>query len=217
LARLGSQSRFQTAGDDITSFLRASALNSARSGYEMSRDSAKAVQGTIDAIDTWASEMITQLNNLKANLGTDQEDNIRSAVIAASKATLGGTALNIAATTTWATLRLADGSTKAVKATAAAAIINTAALTNATEINTAISNLRGYIEDVVAYRGMAEATESFASAMVENTRAAESTLKAIDEAAEMAKYTEADIRQQAAVAMMAQSNLAKRAVLYLFR
>jgi flagellin-like hook-associated protein FlgL len=59
-------------------------------------------------------------------------------------------------------------------------------------------------------------TQEYASAMVTNTLAARSTLVAIDEAAETLKYTDADIRQQSAIAMIAQANVSRQAVIGLF-
>ncbi|MBD3391661.1 MAG: flagellin, partial [Chitinivibrionales bacterium] len=52
---------------------------------------------------------------------------------------------------------------------------------------------------------------------IQTYEAAQSAVEDIDEAEEMARYTEQDIRGQAAIAMMAQANVSRRAILALYQ
>jgi flagellin-like hook-associated protein FlgL len=213
LARLGSQKRFQTAGDDLTSFVQTGSLNASATMYEASRDSAQSTLGSINAYDSWASQVITALQDLKSKLGGTQEANQKIAIGAMLTQTYNGVSLNGTGITS--TLRMADGSTNAV--TSGAASVGTGAMATVAAIDTAINTLKTHVGTAVAWKSAAEATQSFSSAMAQNSRAAASTISGIDEAAEMAKYNAASIQQQAALSMLTQGNVAQSAILRLFQ
>jgi flagellin-like hook-associated protein FlgL len=219
LARLGSGRRFQSATEDVTSFIRAAGLSSSRDKFENIRDSAIGADAAVKATTEWAQEMRGLLVDLKNDTGGASA--IAAVQAAASSATYGGDAMNISAAKTWATLRLADNSTVDIAATnPTTALVPTAATTDLdseAEIDASIARIDTYISDLASYGSAIEMTQNYASAMVVNMQSAESTLTAIDEAAESLKFTEADIRQQSSIAMIAQGNLAQKSILYLFR
>jgi flagellin len=220
LARIGSNQRFQSATEDVTSFIRASGLTSSANKFETIRDSAIAADAAVQATTEWAQDMREMLVDLKSDTGGSSA--IAAVQAAASSATYGGDAMNITAQKTWATLRLADNTTVDITATAptnGAVLVPTAATANLdteAEIDDAIENLDDYISDLGAFGSAIEMTQNYASAMVTNMQAARSTLVAIDEAAEALKYADADIRQQSAIAMIAQANISRQNILGLF-
>jgi len=209
LARLGSQQRFQTASEDVTGYVRAAQLRGNQTLLDASYGSANTVKGTVDAADGWASAMIDALYELKAAIGdTEKVAALEANIAAAMAATVGGVAFNTANLT--GTITMVDGSTSAMDI-APVGITGTSG-----SVDADIVLLETYVGSLDQYSTLADSVANLASTMGNNARAAEASIVAIDEAAEAAKYTAADIQQQAAVAIMSQANMSARAILQLF-
>ncbi|KMQ51218.1 Flagellin protein FlaA [Chitinispirillum alkaliphilum] len=84
-------------------------------------------------------------------------------------------------------------------------------------VNAAIGELEVFIKELQGFQGAIESHTSLAEVMSSNSEAVSSAITAIDEAEEMARYVEADIRQQAAVAMFSQANMSRRNISLLYR
>lgn len=230
LARLGSQRRFQTASQDSTGYIKANNLQVSRAQYEGSKASVSRGQGFVDLADGWVSNMLDQLADLKGAINGgnyDEAEGILNSIAAGSSATYGSNNLdNLGAT--FDTVRLADGSQLALQMdsgtssalttnlTGVSSIGSSNASTVAGYVDTAISNMETAAQSLAKYGAQLDSQSAFLSDMIENTRSAESAITAIDEASEMARYTEADIRQQTSLAMISQGNMSKRSILALY-
>jgi flagellin-like hook-associated protein FlgL len=210
LARLGSNKRFQSASDDSDGYIKVTNLKGAQGVYDASYASANTVKGEMVAFDGWATAMLDTLGKLKAAAGDTQKEAALVAAIAdLNAARFNGSDITDGDTTT--TMKGVDGVSTA---------INVAAVTvtgTVLSVDTDITNMTAFANAVEQTGTQADAISAAASAMSSTSRAAENTITEIDAAAEMAKYTAADIVQQSAVAVMAQGNTSSRSVLLLFR
>ncbi len=214
LARLGSQSRFQTASQDATSYKMQGDLKVTRAVHEAAKGEISRGMSFVDTADAWVSQAMDQLSELKAEASVDPTSEKFTQLQAAAQDTLkqqfNGKALNAA--TTHDTVNFAGTGTLALASSAVATT-----LADETEIDAAISALETFAGNVGGFKARLGAADDFSSAMIESSRTAEKSLTKIDEAAEMANFTENDIRQQAALSMMSQANMSRRAVTMLYR
>jgi flagellin-like hook-associated protein FlgL len=217
LARLGSQKRFQTVSQDSTAYIKVNNLQSQTTSLEAVQGSINRGKGFLDVADGWASNMLDQLAQLKGALKageTDKATGIAASITAAAAATYDGNALNVGATA-FDSVNLSDGTALSLTLAGATAA-DYAALNTTGAVDTAVANLETYAGKIAEFKGTLDSQSSFVSDMIENTRSAANAITAIDEASETAKYTDADIRNQASVAMMAQANNSKSNILRLF-
>jgi flagellin-like hook-associated protein FlgL len=218
LARLGSQKRFQSVSQDSTAFIKANSLQSQQTTLESVQGSIQRGKGFLDVADGWATNMLDQLAQLKGALKageTDKATGIAASITAAAAATYDGNALNVGATA-FDSVNLSDGTALSLTLAGATAA-DYAALNTTGAVDTAVANLETYAGKIAEFKGTLDSQSSFVSDMIENTRSAANDITAIDDASEMAKFTDADIRNQASAAMMAQGNASQRSVTLLFR
>lgn len=239
LARIGSGKRFQNASEDLGGYLKVKSIQSSVAQLQLSKDSISEAKGFIDTATAYASSMIDELNSLKAAsiergsaTGTEETaaalakfDGILASATENFLTEYNGNRLNaIAGDVTHETVRMANGGSLALTLTAATDSVTVADIawdTNATTTNTAIDGeldtLYSMVGKLSGFSAQIEAQESFINTMQSNYEAAESTITAVNEAEEMAKYVENDIRQQSAIAMMAQANMSRFSILRLYQ
>jgi len=239
LARLGSGKRFQTASEDLGSYLKVNSIQTSRNLMESSQNSIKEAKGFLEVASGYASTLLDNLESLKdaaydyfsaAAGSAEQEaaerefDGIRASLDEILDTEYDGDDLNIAADKTFQTVRLANGGSLAISFAVADDAVTYAstdllasyALT-ATALDGQIDKVASFAGKVGGYLAQVESQETFVNTMIQNLEAAESSITEINEAAEMARYTENDIRQQVAVAMMAQANMSRHGILNLYK
>lgn len=86
-----------------------------------------------------------------------------------------------------------------------------------TTLDTALETVTGVRAQLGAYQNRLEATISTLQTQYENLTAAESRIRDVDMAREMAEFTRYQILQQAGVAMLAQANMLPQSILSLLR
>ena len=82
-------------------------------------------------------------------------------------------------------------------------------------VNAAIGSLNSFLSNVGASQNRLERVAGNLSTILENTQAAEATIRDVDVASEMANFTKQNILVQAGTAMLAQANVAPQVALSL--
>ncbi|MBD3421014.1 MAG: hypothetical protein GF398_12915 [Chitinivibrionales bacterium] len=85
-----------------------------------------------------------------------------------------------------------------------------------TDVTAALEDIKSYIGQIAGLQSSVQSQIRVAESTIENTKASESVLMDINEAEEMVTYTEQDIQQQAAMAMLSQANMSRKSVLMLY-
>ncbi|WP_214711584.1 MULTISPECIES: flagellin Hag [unclassified Exiguobacterium] len=149
--------------------------------------------------------------SLTFHIGSNASQNITldiKAMDAKSLGVTGASATNAAAE---------DATTPAVATEGISVSTQAAANTAITTINTAIESVSSERSKLGSYQNRLEHTINNLSVGAENLQAAESRIRDVDMAKEMMNFTKNNILNQAAQAMMAQSNQQPQAVLQLLR
>jgi Flagellin and related hook-associated proteins len=232
-AKLSSGFRINKASDDAAGLAIANklrntgrALSAAQKNVEQGTAMLQIADGSLQSISTILDrmkELATQYNS--ANTGTDAQANIQ-----AEFDVLSTEIDRIVATTQYEgsdllgqsmDFRIDDTGTAddLVTADLSSVSIDSSGLdvTDPTTIDTLLDDVNTAIGTV----GAAESQLDFASknlaSKIENTAAAESTIRDADMAAEMTNYTKANIVAQAGMAILAQANTNAQSVLQLIR
>ena len=112
-------------------------------------------------------------------------------------------------------IAIADATITALKADVLTAPADrTLATTNL--VTTAKAALKTYMTTVSGYASTLQSHSNIADSAISNYQSSINSILNIDDAAEMVTYTARDIRTQASLAMMAQSNNSSRSILALF-
>ena len=211
LARLGSNQRFQTASQDADSYATVAALRGDQGTYDTAFSSSNEVAGEMEVYDAWATQMMDLLVEMKDAVAagdTATSDGLALAIADLNAATHNGAAITGGAASTMTGL---DGVATTISVTGIAITGTTAS------VDADISALTTFAQEVGASKVQAESLSAAASALSSTNRVAIEQIYKIDEAQEMAKYTAADIKQQASLAMLSQANTSSQAILTLFR
>ncbi|HZF69218.1 MAG TPA: flagellin [Gemmatirosa sp.] len=114
-----------------------------------------------------------------------------------------------------------DSTTLGVNASTITGATNTAAQTAAqaalTAIDTAINTVNKGIGDIGAAQSRVDFASANVATMLQNSQAAESTIRDADMAYEMTQFTKNNILQQAAQSMLSQANQGSQGILQLLR
>ena len=116
--------------------------------------------------------------------------------------------------------QVSDGATNSqvtVDATITAASVTLATLATIAQVGTALDYVNGVLAKIGAGQNVLDYTVQNLKSAVVNVKAAESTIRDVDMAEEMATYTKNNILTQAAQAMLAQANQSSQSVLSLLR
>ena len=109
------------------------------------------------------------------------------------------------------------GGTVTVEASLAASTVSMAGTANILTVDTALTAINGVLANIGAGQNRLDYTLQNLKAAVVNVKAAESTIRDVDMAEEMANYTKNNILTQAAQAMLSQANQSSQSVLSLLR
>jgi flagellin len=116
--------------------------------------------------------------------------------------------------------QVSDGTTGGsvtVDATLAASSVTLAGTASIANVDTALDSINSVLASIGAGQNRLDYTVANLKAAVVNVKAAESTIRDVDMAEEMANYTKNNILTQAAQAMLAQANQSSQSVLSLLR
>ena len=109
------------------------------------------------------------------------------------------------------------GGTVTVDATLAASSVTLASTASISAVDTALTSINSVLANIGAGQNRLDYTVANLKSAVVNVKAAESTIRDVDMAEEMANYTKNNILTQAAQAMLAQANQSSQSVLSLLR
>lgn len=109
------------------------------------------------------------------------------------------------------------GGTVTVAATLAASSVTLASTASISDVDTALTSINSVLANIGAGQNRLDYTVQNLKAAVVNVKAAESTIRDVDMAEEMANYTKNNILTQAAQAMLSQANQSSQSVLSLLR
>ena len=109
------------------------------------------------------------------------------------------------------------GASVTVNASLAASSVTLAATASVSNADTALDAINGVLANIGAGQNRLDYTVQNLKAAVVNVKAAESTIRDVDMAEEMASFTKNNILTQAAQAMLSQANQSSQSVLSLLR
>ncbi len=109
------------------------------------------------------------------------------------------------------------GGSVTVDAALAASSVTLATTASIANVDTALDSINGVLAKIGAGQNRLDYTVQNLKAAVVNVKAAESTIRDVDMAEEMANYTKNNILTQAAQAMLSQANQSSQSVLSLLR
>jgi flagellin len=104
-----------------------------------------------------------------------------------------------------------------VNAALAASSVSLASSASISDVDTALTAINSTLANIGAGQNVLDYTVQNLKSAVVNVKAAESTIRDVDMAEEMANYTKNSILTQAAQAMLAQANQSSQSVLSLLR
>jgi flagellin len=242
LMRLSSGKKFQGPGDDIAGYVRVQSLQSNITGYERIKQNLSEYSAVLDTAITGGEELYDSLTRLKelSDLYNNTSDTTEQAAYekeydqirgdlstTINSLTYRGTALTgngTGATHTVATIDVDPGSGTQNITIALPDIMDTSTIeTNlsnagaAADIDTVIGSVQTFLATASATQRTVDSQLNIVNSAIQTHEAAQSAIQDIDEAEELSKYTEQDIRSQAAISMMAQANVSRRAVLTLYQ
>ena len=109
------------------------------------------------------------------------------------------------------------GGTVTVAASLAASSVTLASTASISDVDTALTAINSVLANIGAGQNRLDYTVQNLKSAVVNVKAAESTIRDVDMAEEMANYTKNNILTQAAQAMLSQANQSSQSVLSLLR
>lgn len=236
LAKIASGKKFQNAGEDLLSFSRANNLTNQIKGYndvEQKLTAAKTATSAAVELGSKVYENLTKMQDLikKYNATTDlQEQSELKAEFNSLKKTVSQALTNA----TVDGVNIANGSySNTVKmnpegtGTLAITLATNATATNVEALDitdTDVSDsLQGEIDNALTYMSEAKSFNSIIEnqinlnkTIVNSKEAVRSLITDIDEAAEMSKLLDQNVRQQAAMSMLSQANISRQIALKLY-
>ncbi len=109
------------------------------------------------------------------------------------------------------------GGTVTVDSTLAASSVSLASTADISAVDTALDAINGVLAEIGAGQNVLDYTVQNLKNSIVNVRAAESTIRDVDMAEEMAQFTKSKVLTQAAQAMLSQANQSSQGVLGLLR
>jgi len=235
LVKIASGKKFQTAGEDLISFSRANNLSNQISGYgEVEQKLTSAKTATTAAVDV-GSKVYENLSKLKETAEkyaatTDPTEkaeyeaefnSLRDTITTAlDNANVDGK--NIADGTYTNKVNMDPEGTGQLTVTLDTGADSTViaafdiAATSAAAIDTEIKNSLTYLSDAKSYNNILENQISLNETIVNSKEAVMSLITDIDEAAEMSKMLDQNVRQEAAMSMLSQANMSRQVVMKLY-
>lgn len=231
MRKLSSGLRISRAADDAAGLAIANKLRT--QSRSLSQAAANAEQGnamlqiaegaaqTIQRIIERQKELITQKLNGTSSSGTSTTINAEIASLA-TEATRIQNAATFQGTTVFAALafQVGDGDGASVNQVSVTATLTQTTLSGTSTLanaDTALDAVNTVLANIGAGQNVLDYTVQNLKSAVVNVRAAESTIRDVDMAEEMATFTRNNILTQAAQAMLSQANQGSQGVLQLLR
>jgi flagellin-like hook-associated protein FlgL len=233
LTRISTGKKFQNAAEDIVGFSRANTLSQQISDYgdvKQNLTSAKTLTSAAAQVGSSVYEDLTKLQSYATKYAgaSASEQAQYKAEFDALKTSISTTLTNsavdgtsIATTGSKGVINLdPNGSTLDIdfSAAASAATIGAFNIANvgATDISNEVNSALTYLAEAKGYSKVIDNQISLNNTVVNSKEAVKSLITDIDDAAEMAKYNDQSVRQQAAISMISQANMSRQAVMRLF-
>ncbi len=231
MAKLSSGLRISRAADDaaglsIANKLRAQSrsLTVAASNSEQGNamlQIAEGAAGTIQKILERQKELIIQRESTGNNSSVSTTLNSEITTLSTEVSRIISST-NFQGSTVFTSLsfQVSDGTaggTVTVDATLAASSVTLAGTATIGNVDTALDSINSVLASIGAGQNRLEYTVQNLKSSVVNVKAAESTIRDVDMADEMANYTKNNILTQAAQAMLSQANQSSQSVLSLLR
>jgi flagellin len=239
LSKIASGKRVQTPGDDFAGYIRASGLNADISGYNAIKQDLQDAKSLVTYSQSVGNNIVQDLSRLKelsANYTAANGDANRQSGYKAEYDQIIQRITDTKANSYYDTTKVYQSSTglKSVAintantsiimniATTANDTANEAAISNITTATTAgiqseINNAEKYVSEMQSFGTQLDRNLKLADTIISSKQATVSAIMDVDEAQEMSKVTNLQIRQQATAAMMAQANSAQVAIARLFQ
>ena len=238
MTKIASGKRVQNAGDDFAAYIRASDLNSDISGYTTIKQNLQDAKSLVSYSQGVGNNIVSDLTTLKqlaqsyqSTTDADQQasdkaqyDQIIQRItdtktnsyydttqVYTSGATLKSVGIN--ASNSSLTMNIATTANDTANETA----INNIANVTTTGIQNEINNSETYVSEMQSFGTQIDRQLALSDTIISSKQATVSALTDVDEAQEMTKITNLQIRQQATASMMAQANSAQVAIARLFQ
>ncbi|MDG5813796.1 flagellin [Chitinispirillales bacterium ANBcel5] len=224
LRRISTGKRFERASEDLVSYTRLVSIDADRSRFQAAKADLTEARINVSTAIGMADNIMDDLREAK-ELFANGQDNAASQIMdgIADKIT-AEIGENVWYRTDWGSVKTVAGEggvsldfTEFGKVGEDDKLANLATAASEAEVDEAIEGMQAYIGSLQGLEFQLSSQERMADVAIDNTTAMSSTLTKIDEAAEMANVIDQDIRQQAAMSMMAQANMSRRSVTMLYR
>jgi len=216
LERIASGKRFTKASQDLSGYASLITYETDQLTYERRKTDLTEAKANVNTMLDAANIMMDDLKAAKT-LYADGQDTAADEIIAgiADQLTATGTDGIELVGGNWGTVTTMG--TSGIDLDLSVETVATGTEANESAVDTSITNMTAYIGKLTGLLAQVESQERLAQTAVDNTEALASALTEIDEAAEMANVVDMDIRQQAAVAMVSQANIARGNLALLYR
>ncbi|HMA65287.1 MAG: flagellin [Fibrobacterota bacterium] len=232
LAKIASGKKFQNAGEDLLSFTRANNLSNQIKGYndvEQKLTDAKTVTSAAVNVGSKVYENLTKMSDLAgkyaAASATEQAEytaefnSLKDTVVKSlENAKVDG--VSITSGTYTRTVNMdPNGSTMSI---ALDTVVDSAAVdalaigTAGADLTTQTGNALTFMADAKGFNDMIDNQISLNKTIVNSKEAVKSLITDIDEASEMSKMLDQNVRQQAAMSMLSQANMSRQVVMKLY-
>ena len=229
LTRIASGKKIQSAADDFGGYIRANKISSDLAVFEIAKRDLANAKGMADYAAATGSAVVESLSKLKSiaeqHAATDDTDEqaalaaeftaIKTALTTTiAEAKYDDTAVFAAATLTTVDLGPDSGSLEFT--ISAIPTIASALVTDAGSVQTAITGAATYLAEAQAFRSQVGDFQKLTDTVIASKQAERSVIEDVDDMSEMARVTDLQVRQQAAVSMMAQANMSRMGIMQLF-
>ena len=236
LQKIASGKKFQNAGEDLISFSRANNLTNQINGYndvEQKLTAAKTATSAAVEVGSKVYENLTKMQDLVTKYAATTDVN-EQAEYTAEFNSLRDTVSKSLTNANVDGTNVADGSysntvnmdpqgtgtlnialaTNADATAVDALTINGASV--ATDLQTEIDNSLTYMSEAKSFDNIISNQISLNKTIVNSKEAVKSLITDIDEASEMSKMLDQNVRQQAAMSMLSQANMSRQVVMKLY-
>jgi len=241
LAKIASGKKFQNAGEDLLSFSRANNLTNQIKGYndvEQKLTAAKTATSAAVEVGSKVYENLTKMSDLAAKYGTatTQEqaeykaefNSLRETVVKAlDNAKVDGVNIadpaysnSVSMDPSGGTLSIAySADAGGTGATVDVADIGTLEIdggTIAADLTDQTNRALSFMSEAKSFNNIIDNQISLNKTIVNSKEAVKSLITDIDEASEMSKMLDQNVRQQAAMSMLSQANMSRQIVMKLY-
>ena len=231
LAKIASGKRIRSPMDDFAGFVKANSVNADIVEYQRIKEDITAGRQYTHAAVTFGEEVYEKLGELRdlALQYADITDTVEQAALTAQHDALanelstymGAAAVNgnaIGATGTLGEkVTVAPGTSLTMTlATSDIAVPTDADITDVTAVEAELGEAASYLAKAKTWDDSLQSYNEIADTVVAAKENYSAAITDVDDVKEMAKVTDMQVRQQAAVSMMAQANMSRQGMMQLF-